>query len=79
MDLAKQPLAYGDAALAALEIDLKQALRAVEQPLLLLANEQDPRDGGLAKLARLARSARVAPRPDTPAELADRVRAHWSR
>jgi pimeloyl-ACP methyl ester carboxylesterase len=78
VDLAKQPLAYGDAALAALEIDLKQVLRAVEQPLLLLVDEQDPRDGGIAKLARLARSARTAARPASPGELAAAIRARFA-
>jgi pimeloyl-ACP methyl ester carboxylesterase len=78
VDLAKQPLAYGDAALAALEIDLKQVLRAVEQPLLLLADEYDPRDSGIAKLARVARAARVAERPDSPAELAAVIRTGFS-
>lgn len=74
VDLAKQPLAYGDAALAALEVDIKSVLRAVEQPILLLADEQDPRDSGAAKLARLGTSVRVAPRPDTPQDLAAALR-----
>jgi pimeloyl-ACP methyl ester carboxylesterase len=78
VDLAKQPLAYGDAALAALEIDLKQVLRAVEQPLLLLADERDPRDSGSAKLARLARAAQVAGRPDTAEALAAACRGQFA-
>lgn len=78
VDLAKQPVAYADAALAALEIDLNRVLRAVERPLLLLADEHDPRDRGIAKLARLARSARVAARPGTPEELAAAIRGHVS-
>ncbi|MEZ5459167.1 MAG: alpha/beta hydrolase [Steroidobacteraceae bacterium] len=64
VDLAKQPLNYADAALAALEVDIKTVLRAVEQPVLMLADEHDPRDAGISKLARLGTSVRVAPRPN---------------
>jgi pimeloyl-ACP methyl ester carboxylesterase len=78
VDLAKQPVAYGDAALAALEIDSKQALRTVEQPTLLFADALDPRDAAVPKLARLARAARVEHRPDSVAQLATAIRAGFT-
>lgn len=74
VDLARQPGSYGDAALAALEVDLKQVLRTVEQPVLLIADPQDPRDSGIAKLARLARAASTVTRPATVDELATVIR-----
>ena len=77
MDLAKQPLNYADAALAALEVDIKTVLRAVEQPVLMLADEHDPRDAGISKLARLGTSVRVAPRPESPEELASVLRGRF--
>ncbi|MCC6171016.1 MAG: alpha/beta hydrolase [Gammaproteobacteria bacterium] len=61
-DLALQPANYGDAALAALDYDLKSALDAVVQPVLLLEDAADVRYQWTARIEkRLGRAAR-APR-----------------
>ncbi|MCU0758384.1 MAG: alpha/beta hydrolase [Steroidobacteraceae bacterium] len=64
-DLALQPSSYGDAALAALEHDLKPALDAVAQPVLLLEDAADVRYQWTARVARrLGRASRVPRAPD---------------
>lgn len=76
-DLAKQPGHYSDAALAALEVDLKAAIQSVTQPLLLLEDPSDPRDAPVAKLARLAASGRIERRPDSAEQQAAAARAFF--
>lgn len=73
-DLALQPASYGDAALAALDYDLKAALDAVTQPVLLLEDANDVRYQWMARIEkRLARSRR-AERAVKPGERADTIR-----
>jgi pimeloyl-ACP methyl ester carboxylesterase len=77
IDLAKQPEHYGEAALAALEVDLKAAMQALPRPVLLLEDATDPRDAHLPKLARLAAESRREPRPESVVEQAAVVRAFF--
>jgi pimeloyl-ACP methyl ester carboxylesterase len=70
-DLALQPANYGDAALAALEYDLKGALDAVAQPVLLLEDADDVRYQWTARVAkRLGRAARAPRAADAHARAA---------
>lgn len=78
IDLAKQPAHYADAALAALEVDLKLLLRTVTQPVLLLGDANDPRDAALPGLARLLGSVRRAERSDDASLQADTIRSFLS-
>lgn len=73
-DLALQPANYADAALAALDYDLKAALDAVTQPVLLLDDENDVRYQWMARIEkRLGRAGRAA-RAVKPGERADTIR-----
>lgn len=74
IDLAKQPAHYADAALAALEVDLKALLRSIAQPVLLISDAKDPRDAKLAGLARLLGEVRHAQRSDDVAAQAQSIR-----
>jgi pimeloyl-ACP methyl ester carboxylesterase len=76
-DLAKQPEHYGDAALAALDVDVKAAMQTLPQAVLLLEDSADPRDTQLAKLARLAGSSRREPRDSSAEEQAALVRTFF--
>ncbi len=76
-DLAKQPEHYGDAALAALDVDVKAAMQALPQAVLLLEDAADPRDAQLAKLARISRNCRRESRPAGAEAQAAVVRAFF--
>ena len=76
-DLALQPGNYGDAALAALDHDLKPALDAVAPPVLLLEDADDVRYQWMSRIEkRLGRALRVA-RPVKADERADTIRQYF--
>lgn len=70
VDILKQPGNYGDVALAALEFPLRERLRDVTQPVLLLEVADDPRYADVDKIARRLPRAAARPRPATVAALA---------
>ena len=75
-DLALQLETYGDAARAALDYDLKPALDAVSQPVVLLEDAGDVRYQWVARVEkRLGRVLRVA-RPARAGDRADAIRQH---
>ena len=70
VDVMKHLPSYGDAARAALEASVRDILRGVHQPVLLLDAPDDVRYSGTRRAARRLASPQVLPRP--PA-LADRI------
>lgn len=70
VEIAKQLPSYGDAARAALEAAVRDILKGVHQPVLLLDLAGDVRYAGTRRAARRLVNAAVLPRP---AALADRV------
>lgn len=67
VDAMKQPGNYGDAARAALEAAVRDILRGIEQPVLVLQDSRDVRYGGTGSLKRRLQQATVRSRPDAPA------------
>jgi pimeloyl-ACP methyl ester carboxylesterase len=63
----KQPAHYGDAARAALDLDLAELLPACGAPVLALWTPEDPRESGAAALAGGAGGLRLQPRSRAPA------------
>ena len=70
VEIAKQLPSYGDAARAALEASVRDILKGVHQPVLLLDVADDVRYAGTRRAARRLMNSTVLPRP---VALADRV------
>jgi pimeloyl-ACP methyl ester carboxylesterase len=62
----KQPAHYGDAARAALELDLTELLPACGAPVLALWTPEDPRESGVAVLAEGSGKLRLQARSQAP-------------
>lgn len=71
VEIAKQLPSYGDAARAALEASVRDILKGVQQPVLLLDVADDVRYAGTRRAARRLANATVLPRP---AALPERVK-----
>jgi len=65
-DIMKQLPSYGDAARAALEAAVRDILKGVRQPVLLLDSAEDVRYAGARRAARHLADARTQPRPAAP-------------
>jgi len=76
-DLAQQPGNYGDAALAALEYDIKPALGAIAQPVLLLHDPDDVRYQWTPKVQKHLIRATTALRVPAVAARAAAIIAHF--
>lgn len=73
-EVMKQLPSYGDAARAALEASVRDILRSVHQPVLLLDVPDDVRYAGTRGAASRLAASRVLPRPTTTAALAEVLR-----
>lgn len=76
-DLALQLENYGDAARAALDYDLKSALDAITQPVLLLEDAGDVRYQWIGKIGKRLGQALRASRAVAAVERADTIRQHF--
>lgn len=76
LEMAKQLPSYGDAARAALEASVRDILKGVQQPVLLLDVADDVRYAGTRRAARRLADARVMPRPAALLERASLLREY---
>jgi pimeloyl-ACP methyl ester carboxylesterase len=78
VEVMKQLPSYGDAARAALEAAVRDILRGVHQPVLLLDAAGDVRYAATSRVARRLAASRVLPRPATVPGLADCLRTFFA-
>jgi hypothetical protein len=69
---------YGDAARAALEAAVRDILKGVRQPALLLDCAGDVRYAGTRRAARYLGNARTQPRPSAVAARAETLREFFA-
>jgi len=77
VDAMKQPGNYGDAARAALDAAMRDIVRSVSQPVLVMQDDRDVRYRGTGSLRRRLQHATVEARPESLAERASRYRAFF--
>ncbi len=77
VDAMRQPDSYGDAARAALEAALREIVKGVGQPVLVLQDARDVRYTGTGSLRRRLGDATLRSRPDTAAARAAACRAFF--
>jgi hypothetical protein len=66
----KQPGNYGDAARAALDAAMRDIVRSITQPVLVMQDDRDVRYGGTGSLRRRLKLGEVLARPAAAAERA---------
>lgn len=78
VEIMKSPASYGDAARAALEAAVRDIVKGVRQPALLLDSAEDVRYAGARRAARHFGDARTQPRPAAPAARAQMLREFFA-
>ena len=70
VDVMKQPDTYGDAARAALDASIRDIVRGIAQPTLVVHDAKDARYAGTGSLKRRLVNGSVRARPEKPADRA---------